>query len=298
MGYDIDAIRDQLRTDGYAVLPDLLGEDEIARLREIVGGFFGSGRGVVFNLGKTQPNAAIEVPELGFLFADPKIAGFYKELYGADGTLFTGHCDIHDSIVSNWHRDTGGPGHPYFDEPCFTDECRVYKMAFYLQDHMDGQGLTVVPGSHREDGNSGGKPVSIQSKAGDAVVFDVRINHRGREPSGLETVIQRGARFGARTLAKLGLRDASEGQPRWTSGARELLDRATGTGSRMSVFFTFGADNRFSHQFARTNMDRQLSQYADCGHGYPDGLASALAEQGIAVYRPGTDRAGSSSIAA
>lgn len=289
MKYDIDSIREQLRTQGYATLPGLLGDDDIARLRGIVGDFFDSGRGVVFNLGKTQPNAAIEVPDLGYLYTDPRIAGFFRELFADEGALFTGHCDIHDSIVSNWHRDTGGAGHPYFDEPCFTQDCRVYKMAFYLQDQRDGGGLTVVPGSHSEDGDSGAEPVTIKSRAGDAVVFDVRINHRGRGPSMLETAIQRTARIGVRALTKLGLRDSTAGQPRWTSSAREMLDRATGKRSRMSVFFTFGADNRFSHQFARTNMERQLSQYADGGKGYPQGLASALEAQGIAIYTPGAD---------
>jgi hypothetical protein len=77
VGYDIDAIRHQLETEGYAVLPAFLHAEEIARLRDIVGSFFDSGRGVVFNLGKTQPNAAIELPELAFLFADRRVIGFF-----------------------------------------------------------------------------------------------------------------------------------------------------------------------------------------------------------------------------
>lgn len=286
MDYDTAAIRQQLETEGYALLPGFLGADEIARLRQIVGGFFDGGRGVVFNLGKTQPNAAIEVPDLAWLFADPRVTGFFKGVFGERGALFTGHCDIHDSIVSNWHRDTGGPGHPYFDEPCFTDDCRVYKMAFYLQDHLDGQGLTVRPGSHRQDGKPKGTPLTIKSEAGDAVVFDVRIDHRGREPTGMETTIQRGARFAARCLAKVGVRSAADGQPEWTATARTTLDALRGVPPRMSVFFTYGADNRFSRQFARTNMERQISQYAHGVLQFPEGLAEAITAQGLTVFSP------------
>lgn len=286
MDYDTTAIRQQLETDGYALLPGFLNGDEIARLRQIVGGFFDSGRGVVFNLGKTQPNAAIEVPELAWLFADPRVTGFFKGVLGERGAMFTGHCDIHNSMVSNWHRDTGGPGHPYFDDPCFTDECRVYKMAFYLQDHHDGQGMTLRPGSHRQDGKPVGEAISLKSRAGDALVFDVRIDHRGRLPNPVERTIQRGARFAKRTAARLSGTEETPGQPHWTLSARELLDRMNGTQERMSVFFTFGADNRFARQFARNNMDRQLSQYAGGRVAYPGDLQARLEAAGVAVFQP------------
>jgi hypothetical protein len=292
MDYDVDATRQQLEAEGYVVLPSFLEPGEIARLREIVGGFFGRGNGVTFSLGRTQPNAAMEVPELAFLFTDRRVTGFFRQLFGKGGALFTGHCDIHNSMVSNWHRDTGGAGHPYFEEPCFTDECRVYKMAFYLQDHVDGQGLTVRPGSHLADGAAARKEVSLTIRAGDAVVFDVRIEHRGREPKPLERAIQRGARFAKRTAAQLSGRPETPGQPEWTFHVREALDRMTGTQDRMSVFFTFGVDNRFSRQFARANMSRQLEQYAAGRIAYPKGLPEALSAAGVSVYQPEPQAAG------
>jgi hypothetical protein len=291
MAYDIDAVRGQLESEGYALLPGFLRASDIARLRDIVGSFFRGGNGVVFNLGKTQPNAAIELPELAFLFADPRVTGFFKALFEPEGALFTGHCDVHNSMVSNWHRDTGGAGHPYFEEPCFTGECRVYKMAFYLQDHKDGQGLTVRPGSHLRESNGAEQPVSLMTLAGDAIVFDVRIEHRGREPNLLERAIQRGARFAKRTLAKLSGRPETPGQPTWTFRAREALDRMTGTRDRMSVFFTFGVDNRFSRQFARANMGRQLEQYANGRINYPESLTLPLSMAGVAIYQPDTQSA-------
>ena len=286
MAYDTAAIRAQLETDGYAVLPGFLEAADIARLRQIVGGFFDSGRGAVFNLGKTQPNAAIEVPELAWLFADSRVTGFFQGVFGERGAFFTGHCDIHNSMVSNWHRDTGGPGHPYFAEPGFTDDCRFYKMASSLQVHLDGQGRPLRPGSHRQDGKPVGEETILRSRAGDAVVFDVRIDHRGREPSTIESAIQRGARFAKRTAARVSGRPETPGQPQWTLGARETLDRLTGTQERMSVFFTFGADNRFSRQFARNNMDRQLSQYKGGRLAYPAGLQDQLEAAGVTVFQP------------
>lgn len=284
--HDIAAMRTALEQDGYVLVRDFFSADEIARQRRIVEDFFASGRGVVFNLGKTQPNAAIECPELSWLFAEPRVTTLFKQLFGNRGAMFTGHCDMHSSIVSSWHRDTGGPGHPYFDDSCFDPECRVYKMAVYLQDHGDGNGLTVHPGSHLRDGKPVGPELSIETKAGDVVVFDVRIHHRGREPNAVEAALTRAGRVGSRLAARVGGRPSESGQPYWTLMAREALDKVTRTPPKLSIFFTFGARNRFSESFARTNMQRQLGQYAAGGSVYPDGLADRLADADVAVYQP------------
>lgn len=285
-GIDTDLVREQVRKDGYTTLPGFLNAEEIERLRSTVGEFFASGRGAVFNLGLTQPNAAIEVPGLAWLFSDPRVVSLFKGVYGEEGTFFTGHCDIHDSIVSNWHRDTGGPGHPYFDGACFDPDCRVYKLAFYLQDQLDGGGLTVIPGSHLSEDYPERDPVELRSKAGDAVLFDVRIQHRGRSPNAFETTIQRGGRFLSRMAQKAGLRKGSDGQPRWTAQLRTAIDRVTGTQPRLSVFFTFGPQNRFTRQFAQSNMARQLEQYRDGHLGYPEELVTRLSAQGVTVFDP------------
>lgn len=283
---DVAAIRSALSTQGYAVLPGFFSTEEIARMRATVQGFFAGGRGVVFNLGKTQPNAAIECHDLKWVFADPKVTDLFKRILADRGTVFTGHCDLHSSIVSSWHRDTGGPGHPYFDEECFVEDCQVYKMAIYLQSHEeDGQGLTVRPGSHLVDEDSANEEISLKSGVGDVVIFDVRISHRGRMPNAVERFLQRAGRATTRIVQKVtGV--SVKGQPAWTLRAREVMDTLSGTQAKLSIFFTFGADNRFTTQFARANMDRQRSQYAEGGSVYPEGLVEALHTAAIGVHEP------------
>lgn len=283
---DIEAMQAKLETDGYVVIPGLFSPEDIARLRTAVSGFFERG-GVIFNLGQTQPNAAIECPEISWLFSDPRVVSLFQSLYDTRKVLFTGHCDIHKDMFSSWHKDTG-TNDCYFDEDCFVPDCRVFKMAVYLQDHLDGHGLTVVPGSHhrRAWGRDDREGVSLQSRAGDAVVFDVRLDHHGRLPTAFETFMLRSSRVTKRLLGKVFPAFRKPGDIRAIYALRRLFARLTGQSMRMSVFFTFGPPNRFSTQFARNNMDRQLAQYADGMVGaYPPGLVEKLTAQGVEVYR-------------
>lgn len=283
---DALALRTALDRDGYAVIPNFFSADEVFRMRDTVQRFFDGGRGTIYNLGKTQPNAAIECPELAWLFADSKVTMLFKQLFGDGGAMFTGHCDLHSSIVSNWHRDTGGPGHPYFDEPCFVPDCRVYKVAIYLQDHADGNGLTVNPGSHARDALPDTRELSLKTRTGDIVVFDVRLRHRGRKPNIVEQGLLRAGRTASRLATRLSGGYGFTEQPRWAYALRDLLDRISGTPEKLSIFFTYGARNRFSEQFARTNMQRQLGQYTGGGNAYPDGLVEQLGRAEVAVYMP------------
>ncbi len=199
---EVEGLKERLDRDGYVVLPGLFSPDDVARLRAAVSGYFDRG-GVIFQLGKTQPNAAIECPDISWLFPDPRVVSTFQAAYGAKNVFFTGHCDIHQNAFSAWHKDTG-PANSYFDEDCFVNDCRVYKMAIYLQDHADGQGMTLVPGSQRNApwGRSEAVGVQLRSKAGDAVVFDVRMDHRGRLPNTVERLLHFASRGIKRVLGR------------------------------------------------------------------------------------------------
>ena len=281
------SIRQELDEFGFAIAPAVLDADEVARLRLSLSEHF-SRRGTSFNLGWTQPNAAIECPEISWVFSHPAVLRTYREAYdsadGSPGLLFTGHCDIHQDSFSAWHKDTGA-GDCYFDEDCFVDECRVVKMAIYLQDQADGGGLTVAPGSHRSRawGSSEDGARSITSRAGDAVLFDVRIDHRGRTADRIEKILHTVGMSTAKVIGRVAPSTRRPGQPAMLSRLASHLPRTT----RQSVFFTIAPDDRFGNQFARNNMSRQRSQYADPTAGaYPAGLVEQMSGAGLAVFQP------------
>lgn len=170
----------RLREEGYVLVPGLFSLQEIEQFGAVCRTHF-QHAGVPSGLGQTQPNAAIHVDGLTSLFSSPKVVGVFRALCGDDRLAFTGHCDIHKNMLSGWHKDSGESYGGYFRGDYFdADECRVYKIAVYLQDHIDdANGLTVRPGSHRKSGTTSGTPIDLKMHAGDAIVFDVRLTHQG-----------------------------------------------------------------------------------------------------------------------
>ena len=269
-------MRQALDDDGIFVVRNVLSEDEIGKLREILVRHL-TKHGMRFSLGKTQPNAAGKVPELSFVFAHPRILRVAKQVLGETGVVFTGHCDIHMNMLSGWHKDsgetvTGG----YFTGPYMTSaECRVFKVAIYLQDTGRRDSFTARLGSHRETDLAVGDAISIQSRTGDIVVFDVRITHTGQLPDTFEKGLK-----GLSLAINRGYRDRED--TAWVWRAKALYWKLIGRRDRLSVFFTYGAPNSFTHDFAKANMSRQARQGAVIGSAdLPPKLGEALEKEGV-----------------
>jgi hypothetical protein len=269
-------IRHALEEDGIFVVRNALPQADIGELRDILLRHLPA-RGMRFSLGRTQPNAAEKVPEVAFIFAHPRILAVVKQVLGEANVVFTGHCDLHMNNLSGWHKDSGEtvPG-GYFTGPYITSsDCRVFKVAIYLQDTGRRDSFTARLGSHRETNLSVGKEVSVQSRIGDIVLFDVRITHTGQLPD----VVEKGL-MGLSLAINRGQRDRED--PAWVSRIKALYWKLVGRRDRLSVFFTFGADNTFTYDFARANMSRQTRQGAACGSAsLSPKLSDALKGEGV-----------------
>ena len=121
---DAHAARAALATDGAILIRGLFSAADIASARKAVAGRLAQG-GERIQLGRTQPNAALLVPEIGCLVGHPAIAALFAQLLG-DDLRFTGHCDIHMNMLSGWHKDSGESVGGYFSGDYFAaDDCRV-----------------------------------------------------------------------------------------------------------------------------------------------------------------------------
>lgn len=269
----IHAMRSAMTKDGAFVVKGLFSADEIEQLRDQVRKrLIQSGRRL--SLGRTLPGAA-SVEELGWAMADPRIVAVFRGVLGSDGTLFTGHCDIHMNMLSGWHKDSGEIYGGYFSGNYFeADDCRVYKAAIYLQDAGARDGLTVRLGSHRTSDIHAGTEVKLLTKKGDVVFFDVRLNHRGQLPDVVESGIKAAAKVATR-----GSRVAQE--PQWATELRSMYWRWIGRRDRLSMFFTYGAANRFTQEFASANIRRQIKQAGENGGAVSASLLRLLEEQGV-----------------
>ena len=118
-----------------------------------------------------------------------------------DRIRYVHHFDVHLNMpgAKGWHSDVQniyyeGGKHLTNDQGGVWNEndenYGVYRMAIYLQDHRNGGGLSVVPASHlipenehklfnNININQFEDPFYIPTKAGDCILFDVRLLHKG-----------------------------------------------------------------------------------------------------------------------
>ena len=267
-------LRERMLEDGTVIVPGLLTTAEVARMKKAINDHFAT-RGLIYRYGLVQPNAAVEVPELNWVYTHPKVINAYRQLFGRDDFVFTGHSDIHQNMGFGWHKDDGVDGGKYFTAPYFVDGCEVYKVGFYMGDHStDGSGFYMKRGSHKFEELEQGSPEYVPSRPGDAVFFDVRITHRGKIFSVPEKAL---------LIAGSLLRD-NTGTSRKGKALREAFQRARGIDPKQSMFFTFGAPNRFTDEFAHRNMDRQLLQLGGSSTSKIDvSLSHELQELGVRV---------------
>ncbi len=239
----------ELKINGYLIIRNVLTAQEIEQLRKVSIDFFTNESNPIIYIfsGKTKSNAMNAIPGLRFLLKNEKIAQIMKDVCGPD-VRYAHHSDAHYNMLSGWHKDNYGD-----DDWAVGPEgetYHAYKMAFYLQDHSNNNyGLTVRKGSHLLRELNKGEVIDLHSKPGDAVVFDMRISHIGKEPDLFEKIL------------KFIFRD-----PKTQAKLFERYRKMMGIPDKISVFFGFGVPNRFTQEhidktIARQNKQNKASNY-------------------------------------
>ena len=257
-------LKTDILRDGFVIIPNLISAEEITKLRYLIEARKKSDPTFDGN----QSHAACVMPELDWLFCHPKILSAMREILQPDRIMFTNHDAISRNALSGWHKDDGImiSGYDeidggYFRKPTYDlKDCQVYKIAIYLQDHHNNLGgLTVRRGSHRLASLDEGEDVYLKTKAGDAVIFDVRITHTGQtEPVPIPWLI-RPVRLLHRITAKLFRRS-------FNKRLMDIYNRITG--DRLAIFFTFGVANDLTIKFSQTSIRRVLA-LQPVGHDLP-----------------------------
>jgi hypothetical protein len=265
----MSTIKNSIERDGFVVIRGLFTPEEMNQMNQSIDNFFKS-KGVTYRYGLTQPNIAVEEPEFSWVFDHPKVLEAYRSAFGQEEFVFTSHADIHHNMGFGWHKDDGKGS--YFTEPYFTPECRVYKMGVYMNDHStDGNGMSVRVGSHLKNNLTDGEAISLATKPGDVVIFDVRITHAGKEYD----VVERG-------LLKLGrIFGDHTGKSNIGRKVRDIYCCFKTGKPKRSLFFTFGASNIYTYDFSKTNMKRQVEQSGRNVCVLSEKLSTSLNNKGV-----------------
>lgn len=209
--------KDDFQRDGYVLVPGALSADEVGRLRAFCTHLFASPPTEKSDLQNIRADIFCRQPEASWLLATPKVVATLREVFGPD-FVYLPDLAVHDSYYGKkWHKDTTNAeidGHDFHRAPDF----RMAIIAIYLQDNGDfGGGLNVIPGTHMKKDQfvrfhtrtkwsfwrkvryrlasygllpheenpvitGDGTPVVLPTKAGDAVIFDLRISHKATAP--------------------------------------------------------------------------------------------------------------------
>ena len=190
---------EKFRENGVAHVPQVLSKEDVKSLREHL-------------LRKADEKSASESNPTylsGLLFHDEKLQGLFfipkvveslKAVLGADYAILP-EATAHRGYFSVWHQDTDTLEREGFRFH-FDPDYRIVQAGIYLQDNTAewGGGLDVVPRSHNWRSRIKRRCIlgalrkcpwlvsslvqKIPSKAGDLVVFDLRMIHQGSQPRG------------------------------------------------------------------------------------------------------------------
>ena len=239
-----------LAANGYAVVKDVLTPEQVQFLRVAMKKHLRSGGWYNYG-GKFQVQAMHAVPGVAQILTSDAVLRVLKEITQPLDVVLTGECDLMINTTSTWHKDI--THHPvYMDGRIFTDaDFRVYKLAFYLQDQDETSRATlkVRPTSHMvaEGGNLPVKRAAVH--AGDALIFDVRIDHLGQSPTLIDKVLRK-------VLERAGPRLHVDPQKAFSRSRSIVRWLRHNTADRMAVFLTFGPSEAWTLAYAEACQRR------------------------------------------
>lgn len=232
------------RREGYVVIPDVLGSDEVERLRTACEGHTGG--------------SVLGRPLFTETLLDERIIGPLKQLLGPRIVHFgeaSARFDdrVADSHSRHFHNDSRG------DDFDFSKPYPVVRVGFYLQDHSRrGGGLKLRPRSFERlcrermgwrrvlrasrRGRSPrllfmGRSTNVSTRPGDIVVWNLRVHHSGY------AVRLRG-------LPNFSLHPSIENRvPSWLQIAQDS--------PRCVIFASFGAPSDYFERFLEDRVERE-----------------------------------------
>jgi hypothetical protein len=255
-------IRDFIKKNGFIVLQNALNATEVEMLPNFFGKIFEENK-LTLNTAEYLPGASHLDNRFIDLICSKKLISVLKKICSED-LVYTSHSDLQSGVAGDWHKDDGKG--KYFEglKDYFSNHnVEIYKVGFYLQDCTSYGGLTVKKSSHLVDNKKDGEEIYIPCRVSDAVIFDVRITHRGWLPKDNNVKY-----FLKKILRRLKLLPSTPKVPF----------------VRKSIFFTYGSDNDYTKVFSKKNMERQIRELGFDISQMPDKMKKLLTENKIKFY--------------
>ncbi|MEM8497933.1 MAG: hypothetical protein AAF542_07910 [Pseudomonadota bacterium] len=291
------ALCDEVRENGYAIIPQAFSMEEIADLRSTLSSYFSNGDYQYMHGGKARPDFlnCEYLSSLSWILRNEKVVAVLNELVGQE-ILYCHHSDAQMNVTNSWHKDhcsiaESDPWAQSNDD----EEYGVYKIALYLQDYSagDSYALRVRKGSHMSSEIDDGEVVDLCTGLGDAIIFDCRLAHMGYSNvitgNGIAKNIVDYVRSDSRKLEvienyrHLGGWRAVHKFLNWLEFlALSVLDRKKRNPKRLTVLYAFGRPNAFTIQHIESTVERQnIHNGADSNNDQSYDVVQNLKKAGI-----------------
>jgi hypothetical protein len=172
----------RFRSDGFLLVRNFLPPERVAEVRRICLDYFAS-KGRSAGGGKVEGDLPKRIPELKALLEYPPALEIARQLVG-EKVMHPHESAAHFGPVNRgWHKDARDYARQNPRGTDWNDDYRLVHFVYYLQDHVEHSGgISVRRGSHRIKNHYDGEVVTIPSRAGDLVMFDLRTSHSGNTP--------------------------------------------------------------------------------------------------------------------
>lgn len=238
-------LRDALQSDGYAVVRGVFSSTEIAWMRGEVEALIAANARPL-NGGLCSGPVASGTRLARALLNDTRLAS----PFGGD---LPSQIHVHADTYNNWHVDFEPTRRktPTRIAAISGDSPWIYKMAIFLQDHAERDGLSVIRGSHKE-GSAPRAELHVRTHAGDIIIFNHRLRHAGRLPNAAERFVEKLAD----ALHQLGRVDYAGRQGLQRSfGRLQQWIKPSAAGARLAVFLFFGTHAQIAQKYASLRID-------------------------------------------
>lgn len=184
-----------IKNNGFLMLQNVFEDEEISIIRKTTIDYFKNNGGFSMSPGFAKPDWVNDKSLLKIkqIVDSKNIEETISDITG-EKVFFVSHSDLHLNIQAGWHKDRLSGNARKFEinnpwEIIGGDTMKIFKLITYFQDHTNNEdGLEVKIGSHLYEDINYGINKRIYSSAGDSILFDQRITHRGGYSGGYNRI--------------------------------------------------------------------------------------------------------------
>jgi hypothetical protein len=184
-----------LEKNGFLVAKNMFQKSEIDFINFNTIKYFKEGNGFIMQPGFAKPDwiSDPKLSDIRSIVESKRMQEIVSEMIGEE-VCFIERSDLHLNISAQWHKDTLAGNAKQFQindpwEIVDGNTMKIFNVITYFQDHnQNNDGLEVKVGSHLTENLEFGANYRIKTNAGDSVIFDQRITHRGGYSGGYNRV--------------------------------------------------------------------------------------------------------------